>query len=445
MYVLGKTHNTPLKALSPYKSIKIAKSIAKDILKIALKIALSLGIDIVVWVVNLFTGFIGGAAIGLVLNTALELAFDYFDNKEIKWKDIGMAVLKGGVSTILGLSAFSKLGKYVAKGVKYVNTGKQVFKTATNIIASPVETSIDILKHASIKAVSKVAKIAPKVQKVVHLASKITTATLVLKNNVEVLVNAKNNPLNATKFFANETTSLIKKSKTKLFNNLWDKNQKINLDTIKKANPKHFDKNKELNPQADKNTIFLNSKWIYALKPLPETEATKNLNIFTYFILFNQATTNNKKLIRREGAKEIYTHEFEEFIKAPSAGKYYIDNISWGWDFNKLRVDVNKRENKRHAMVEAAEFEALSHYENIRKTLVWKNQLDDKSLEFYKQHINSFRGRDFGNILINEYKTARGKKVKWRTEHWVRRHQKNTKWTKKSNHISSSLKLIGAK
>ncbi len=76
--------------------------------------------------------------------------------------------------------------------------------------------------------------------------------------------------------------------------------------------------------------------WILGLKLQPAR--ANAIHYYHVTIIFNAALTNGKKpvILYNKPWKNIY-----KFLTAPSAGRYYINNISWGWDVGKM-IRTNK-------------------------------------------------------------------------------------------------------
>ncbi len=77
--------------------------------------------------------------------------------------------------------------------------------------------------------------------------------------------------------------------------------------------------------------------WIKGIKVFP----VRGNNVFYYHvtIVFDQELTKGKQNV------VLYNKSWKwinKFINAPSAGKYYINNISWGWDVGKY-IRTNKK------------------------------------------------------------------------------------------------------
>ncbi len=71
--------------------------------------------------------------------------------------------------------------------------------------------------------------------------------------------------------------------------------------------------------------------WIAGIKLQPA--ASNAIHYYHVIIIFDRALTNGKKpvVLYNKAWRYIY-----KFISAPSAGQYYINNISWGWNIGKM-------------------------------------------------------------------------------------------------------------
>lgn len=76
--------------------------------------------------------------------------------------------------------------------------------------------------------------------------------------------------------------------------------------------------------------------WILGIKLWP---VKGTFNYFNITVVFNAALTNNKKsvMLYNKSWKSI-----RQWLLAPSAGSYYINNISWGWDVGKMLRNNNE-------------------------------------------------------------------------------------------------------
>lgn len=71
--------------------------------------------------------------------------------------------------------------------------------------------------------------------------------------------------------------------------------------------------------------------WIRGIKLIPSNRIA--INHYHVIIFFNKMLTNGKKTVY------LYNKPWKnikQFIESPSAGKYYINNISWGWSIGKM-------------------------------------------------------------------------------------------------------------
>lgn len=126
-------------------------------------------------------------------------------------------------------------------------------------------------------------------------------------------------PAYATKTFTNYITKRFKKII----------NKKVS-EWYKKFGKKFITKKNEM---MYKTLIPLNhtvAPWILGIRysPMPGM-----YHLFCIRVIFNAELTNHKKVVY------LYNKRLDDiwqFVNAESAGQYYINNISWGWDIGKI-------------------------------------------------------------------------------------------------------------
>lgn len=361
-----------------------------------------------------------------MLNLVTHFIFDGFEGKKIDAKRFGLNLIKSIGSTLLSSFVVTKpLKLFLGKTNKIASSISTIKQFTTN----PLNASINFFKKA-ISTGSKFSNTVFKINKVAGIMQRVLNGSnsivnLVRTGDIRSLMPVINLGLNKLK-------NTFKSEKLKNF--FGDK--KLNFAEIGAL--KHKKINEIKNPSFDKNIIFLNSSWIYGLKIIPDNDNTQKLDILTYFILFRKETTNSKLMIKREGSRLFYENEIEQFLSSPSAGRFYLNNISWGHDFTQT-IKENE-ENGNRAYLDLATFEGIEKIENIKKTINYSTSLDFST---YQKREAYWRGRKFGNYLLRGYKVKDRRhqeliKVAYRRENWQQKHLKQNTWTSKGKTVFSS-------
>lgn len=429
---------TELKELPRITAIKKLR----DFFKYILKFVLSFGIDILSWIIKavlspvispVFASFIAGL-FNFWADLGLNIAFNLVDGKAINWSNVGKSALRAAITSTLGLFAIGKGIKKMASFAKQtIGTGSKVLNFAND----PINTAIHVIKNGAIKLLAKGSK---QVAKFTSYANKLASTAIKSVKAIKSIAAMKNDPLNASKQLIGLFSSKPKQFLHKKLNNFFKlKGNTLNFKSLGKNAQQHKNINLLNNNNFSKNIIiFDNSDWIYGVKPLDEIFLNNNDHIFTYFILFKPEITKNKKMIRREGPALFFEKELADFIAAPSPGRYYLDNIAWGREFG----DILK--SKKKPYLNYLDFENLKNFENIKKTLFNFENIDSK---LYYSRLNYWKNRDFGNYVLREYNTKRGKKILWKKESWIKAKSKNINkgWIRKGTTVKTSNLIKGVK
>ncbi|BDX52595.1 hypothetical protein [Metamycoplasma equirhinis] len=358
----------------------------------------NLVIDIVSKAITFLTGSkVFGDIIEVILGAINDIVLPSIFGIPIDWSEVASnAVFRflviGASSTLKSVKKFIKTKKLFKfnKTVKFLQTGIRFIKNpkaALNFVVNKVTYS---LKKKLIKKLGK--NSAEKIIKFVRNSIKGTIKTTIL---IKSFVLAKDKK----KFLLNRLNNLanigIRKAVNKFSN-------KIVTSNLKKLVKNKFSNRNDFNKLLKQNnktwiSFMSQSKWIDGIKiAADDWILEENQQTISYYVFFNKLTTKNKKSLLFFN-RDI--EEFKNFIDATSKGKFYLDNLAWGWTIGKaiLKKDtafsIKKLENTKYTK------HFLSSLETFEQNS--KDVIENLRNEF--KVLNSTRNRKLGNRIVIEW------------------------------------------
>ncbi|AAC33776.1 HtpA [Mycoplasma phage MAV1] len=363
-------------------------------------------LDLIIEALSLAVGVLSAGAasgitrlgLGLIKDITLSSVFD----RKINWKDV---FLNAGLNLVFvgigkSLSKFSKISKsarlikkfafYAASPQKFLNwiINKATYglkKTLINTVGQVAGKKITKFLRTGLKLISKTAI--------------ITSAFLLAKNKAEFAY--KNIKTFAIRKFKNLLTKSIRRQFTK---NFWGaiKGKKLKASGYNQILQKH---NQTWIP-------FPSSKWIEGVKIASDNWIFNDDNtLISYYVFFKsrfaariRTTVQKDPLIFIDRPIE----EFNDFLSSGSKGKFYLDELAWGWELGKAIRNQSKKPRGTKFYINSLEKENKynKHFLASLKEFDTKSNLAVEEFRNQFKVLSTTRRRKLGNKIVVEFKSG---------------------------------------
>ncbi|WP_027120704.1 hypothetical protein [Mycoplasmopsis lipofaciens] len=349
-----------------------------------------------------------GETVELVLGFVKDVIIDLAIYQKVDWKNVlvNAAWRLGTIAFMNGLRKTKNFIKQINKG-KYAKT---ISKT-TNF----VKKSISFIKNPQSLYKYFLNKVSYKIQKTFFKSTK--WSKIQIKKIKKIIKNIINYGTYWTsfgisfykaddkaKFLFSRTKNLarirFKKLTKKITKDIYDKRIK----NLAKKNPKNIYEYQKIMKQHNQTWIqFYDSNWIDGLK-IASTDWIENKNeqFLSYYVFFNRLTTNNKNALL---FIDRPIEEFNNFINSSSKGKYYLDNLAWGWNVGKAIRNQNKT-GKSKFWISKLEKTANKYDIHFLKSIREFDKTSNTTIETFRNQfkvLSSTRNRKLGNRIAVEF------------------------------------------
>ncbi|MDC8920545.1 hypothetical protein PR253_02470 [Metamycoplasma hyosynoviae] len=341
----------------------------------------------------------GAKLIGNIVETTLgaisDIAIPLIFGRSVDYKEVGINATWrfftiGSFSVLKGIRKIYKKIPVVNKAIRFFQRIASFAKNPVGLIHYVVNKTtyklkVKLIKSLGRKQASFIIKGIRKAYRTTIKASVFTVSLLTAKNKED--------------FLRQRLSNLISFGIKKGFRII---NKKIFIKGIKKLAASKFSTRESLKKYVKvKNQTwipFYESKWIDGVKIVDDKWVyEEDQKMISYFVFFNKLATKNKKsLIFFNRPIE----EFKEFLTTSDKGKWYLDNLAWGWEVGA----AIRKKNKKPFLIN--KLEKTKYNQHFLSSVKQFENTTDNAIERLRDKfkvLSSARNRNLGNKIVIEW------------------------------------------
>lgn len=333
------------------------KDILSSFLKVFLNVLLGIGSVLVEVLASSILGPVGGMMVGVGADIITNVAGDYINGTDPWSLDNVMFNVVLPIASIPGRAkGISKIRKNKILGIGEITDDVDMIKLAKQ------------LHNNDISDLGNVNKLNRRYNQLLDSHNDLDLKKIVKEKQVKTFFQNQNDKKEIIEFLTKKITEWNKKASyfdpnyavSKTFSYILEKtgykkkiNKKISF-FIKKIKTEFTDAKRVFKKTTKSLMIPLNHTTAPWIKGIKLFKINNTLNYYNVAIFFHKGITKKKPPVYLKNKSWI---NIKAFLDAPSAGKYYINNISWGWE-----IGLMLRKNNLSILSKFSSINFSSHY-----------------------------------------------------------------------------------